>query len=313
MKNIAILMPHRIGEFVLALSVISRREHRDDETVTLIVPGHLIPLCTILSPLPYFPYRRGSRGELLGSIAGVRRQNFSELYILTNSLSTAWFGMRTGIPVRTGVSSTLASAFLNRPVKVSPDVHLTEEYSKIIGSEHVAPSLWPGVTIPVAPEGKNLVVLCPGSNHGPIRQWPGFREVIKLLPSYEFIILGDEQDVPVAKSIASHFPHRVRNRAGQTTIETAASIIAGASVVIANHCGLMHLAGFLGTPVVGIFGPDAESRDRPLGAAVRIAAAHDACQPCGRNVCARKDFVCIKTIPPDLVISLAGEIVRQVA
>lgn len=310
MKNIAILMPHRIGEFVLALSVISRREAHDDETLTLIVPQHLIPLCTLLSPRPYFPYRRGSRGELLESIAGVRRQNFDELYILTNSLSTAWFGLRTGIPLRSGASSTLTSAFLTRPVKVKSEVHLTGEYAAILGCEHVDPALWPGIPIDAAPEGRNLVVLCPGSNHGEIRLWQGFREIIKLLPSYDFVILGDEFDVATAKGIASHFPHRVRNRAGQTSIETAASIIAGASVVIANHCGLMHLAGFLGTPVVGIFGSTSEARDRPLGAAVRIAAARGACPPCGKSSCSRKDLICLKSILPEQVITLAGEIVR---
>ena len=189
--------------------------------------------------------------------------------------------------------------------------HLTALYAAILECEHIEPEFWPGISIPPAAEYKNLVALCPGSNHGAVRQWQGFREIIKLLPSYDFVILGDEYDKAIAKGIASHFPHRVRNRVGQTTIETAAAIIAAASVVIANHCGLMHLAGFLGTPVVGIFGSTSEVRDQPLGMAVRCAVSDGSCAPCNKSTCSRKDFICLKSITPEQVIALAGEIVRQ--
>ncbi len=315
MKNTAVLMPHRIGEFVLALSVISRKAVQGDETVTLIVPQHLIPLCTLLSPLPYFPYRRGSRGELFDSIAGVKRQHFDKLYILNNSLSTAWFGLRTAIPVRRGMSGAFLSPFLTHtvPSDMKSHDHLTGEYAAILEVPHQAPQEWPGITIDAPSEFDGQVVLCPGSSHGEVKQWQGFREIIKLLPSYEFVILGDDYEAPVAKSIASHFPHRVHNRAGQTTIEGAAAIIAAASVVIANHCGLMHLAGFIGTPVVGIFGSTSAVRHRPLGAAVRCATADAPCTQCNKSTCVRKDYICLKSITPDQVIALAGAIVRQTA
>ncbi|MBN1306723.1 MAG: glycosyltransferase family 9 protein [Chitinispirillaceae bacterium] len=314
MKNLAILMPQRIGDFVLALSVIARKVASNDESITLIVPQHLIPLCTLLSNLPYFPYRRGSRAELLESIAGVKRQDFDVLYLLTQSLSTAWFGLRTGIPVRRGMSGRLVNPFLTEAIVPSREAtgdHITKEYASILEVEDAPPEAWPGVTIPPAPDCGTPVVLCPGPGMIPARQWQGFREIIKLLPSYDFVILGDRHDAAVAKYIASHFPHRVRNCAGRTSIETAAAIIAAASVVIADHCGLMHLAGFIGTPVVGIFGSTSELRDRPLGAAVRCATADGSCAPCNKSTCSRRDYICLKSITPEQVIALAGEIVLQ--
>ncbi|MBN1574907.1 MAG: glycosyltransferase family 9 protein [Chitinispirillaceae bacterium] len=314
MKDLAILMPQRIGDFVLALSVISRKVAPTGGSITLIVPQHLIPLCTLLSTIPYFPYRRGSRSELLQSIAGVKRQDFDKLYILTQSLSTAWFGLRTGIPLRRGMSGGLVSPFLTETVVPSREVtgdHLTREYAAILEVDHVPPEAWPGVTISPAPDYGNTVALCPGPDPNPAKQWGGFREIIKLLPSYDFVILGDQKDTAIAKSIASHFPHRVRNCAGQTSIETAAAIIASSSVVIANHCGLMHLAGFLGTPVVGVFGSTSEVRDRPLGSAVRCATADGSCAPCNKSTCSRRDYICLKSITPEQVIALAGEIVLQ--
>lgn len=316
MKNVAILMPHWIGEFVLALSVISRKVEQSDEAVTLIVPQHLIPLCTLLSPLPYFPYRRGARRELLQCIAGVKRQRFDKLYILTHSLSTAWFGLRTGIPVRRGVSSELLSPFLTQtftPAGRDSSDHLTRDYADILETDWLPPEEWPGASVPHDPSSENLIALCPGSNHGPAKQWQGFRDVVKQLPSYDFIILGDNADVTYAKAISSHLPHRVRDVTGKTTIEAAASILASVPVVISNHSGLMHLAGYLGTPVVGIFGSTSAERHRPLGRDVRCAASEGPCTNCNRSSCARRDYICLRAVTPDQVIALAGEIVHQPA
>lgn len=317
MKNIAVLMPHWIGEFVLALSVVSRKAQEERENITLIVPQHLIPLCTLLTPLPYFPYRRNSRRELLQSISGVKRQNFDKLYILTNSLSTSWFGLRTGVPQRRGISTELMSPFLTQALPLTSEEsteHITRDYAEILEVPYVNPEGWPGITIPVQEDLSATVALCPGSNHGKAKQWPGFREIIKLLPSYNFVVLGDKNDTNVAKSVASHFPHRVRNMTGQTTIEAAATILASVSVVISNHSGLMHLAGFLGTPVVGVFGSTSAERHRPLGEAVRCAAAVSSpCSVCNKGTCSRKDYICMNSVSPGQVMECAGEIVRQLA
>jgi heptosyltransferase-2 len=314
MKNVAILMPHWIGEFVLALSVISRKAERGDESITLLVPQHLIPLCTLLTPLPYFPYRRSTRKELLQCIAGVKQQHFDKLYILTHSLSTAWFGLRTGIPIRRGVSSELLSPFLTQtitPAGSDSSDHLTRDFADILEVDWQPPEEWQGGSVPQDEDSENMVALCPGTNHGPAKQWQGFRDIVKLLPSYDFIILGDSADVEYAKAISSHLPHRVRDYTGKTTIEAAASILAAAPVVISNHSGLMHLAGYLGTPVVGIFGSTSAKRHRPLGRDVRCATAEGPCTNCNRSTCARKDYICLTAISPDRVIALAGEIVRQ--
>lgn len=309
-------MPLWIGEFVCALSVIQRKMVESDDKITLIVPQHLIPLCILLTGLPYFPYRRASRSELLDSIAGVKRQRFDVLYILNRSLSTAWFGMRSGIPVRRGAGSTLVNPFLTETVAVSgegSDCHITRDYAAILEVEDVPPEAWPGV--PISPDDRHAgkVVLCPGSRNGTARQWPGYRELIKLLPSYDFVVLGDVDDRLTTKSVASHFPHRVDDMVGKTTIEAAASILSAGSVVIANHTGLMHLAGYIGTPVVGIFGPTSAVRHRPLGEATRCATAQAPCSGCNRGSCSRKDTVCLSAISPGQVLELAGSIVRQPA
>lgn len=312
MGGSSILMPHRLGEFVCALSVVTRKAAESNEAFTLIVHHNLVPLCSLLTNLPYFPYRRGSTKELVDSLRGIKGFNFDKIYVLTNSLSTAWFASQTGIPVRQGISSSLLNPFFTR--KISPDKeknHFTKKYAEILEIPHIGPELWPGM--PVAPdlEYKNFIAICPGPGQVPTKQWKGFRELIKLMPGYEFVILGDEHDIENANKIASHFPHRVKNYAGKTTLNKAASILSAASVVISTHCGLMHLAGFLGVPVVGIFGSTSQIVHSPLGAAVRCAVTSASCKECEKTECRRKDYICMDTISVEEVISLAGEIIRH--
>lgn len=316
MKNCAVLMPGYVGDFVLALSVVIRKAKSSTDALTLIVPQNLIPLCTLLTNLPYFPYRRGTRGELMETISGVRRQKFDMLYLLSGSFSAAWFGIRSGISNRRAIRGDLLTTFI-APSTVHAGgehvAHLTHDYAEVLEVPHEDPELWQGVSIrPHSDISSQFVALCPGVGHDVSGKWQGFREVVKLLPNYEFVVLGDENDVAAAKSIASHLPHRVRNHAGKTTIEAAAAILASASVVISNHCGLMQLAGFLGAPVVGIFGPGSPERNRPLGQSVRCAVPDVICHNCKVRSCVRGNHRCLGSITPEAVLALAGEIVRQV-
>lgn len=308
-------MPQRIGDFVLALSVVARKAEQADESLTLIVPQHLIPLCILLSPLSYFPFRRSNRAELLQSITGVKHQGFDKLYLLTHSLSLSWFSLRSGVPVRRGVSSELLSPFLTQVVHTSADrnaEHVTREYAEVLEVPYHEPSQWVGRPVTPTNDFNNHIALCPGSGYGLTAQWQGYKEVVKLLPSYDFVILGSADDGVMAKTIAPHLPHRVKNMAGKTTIEAAASILSTVAVIIANHSGLLQIGGFLGTPTVGIFGATSAVRSRPLGKQVRTITAENACVACYKTSCAKKDYRCLSSITPETVIEKAGEIVRHI-
>jgi len=318
MKKSAILMPPFIGDFVLALSVVVRKTVLAvDEEFTLLVPQHLIPLCTLLTTLPYFPYRRSNRGELMETASGVKHQKFDCIYLLTGSFSAALFARRTAIPERHSMTGsgdflrTIITLGKNQKQGTLSD-HITKEYAAVLGVAQDDPGAWTGVSIKAHSKySGNIVALCPGIGHDVGGRWQGFREIVKLLPSYEFVVLGSEADGAAAKSIASHLPHRVHNLAGKTSIEAAAAILADASVVIANHCGLMQLAGFLGAPVVGIFGASLPDRFRPLGSAVRCAVPDVRCSNCNGRYCHFDNKKCLSSISPEQVIAFAGEIVRQ--
>ena len=307
-------MPNWIGDFVMALSVIARKAAEPDISLTLLVPEHLVRLSCLISSLPVLAYRRSNRSESLETIKMVKNAGFDKLYLLPHSFSSAWFGFRTGISARRGISSEQRRILLTESVSSrasNRNKHLTREYSTVLETSFIEPDLWSGMGLDASdPEYEGAVVLCPGAAYGPAKKWPEFNVLIRLMHEKEIVILGDKSDMDLALKIAHHMPHRVHNLTGTTSIEEAVSIISGASVVISNDSGLMHIAGFLGVPVVGIYGSTSPNWTRPLGNAVRIASANLDCSPCYKRTCSKKHYSCLLRVSAESVVQLASEISR---
>jgi heptosyltransferase II len=313
-KKYAVLMPNWLSEFILALSVVARKANDSDHEITLIVPERLIPLCRLLSAIPILPYNRKNSLHFLDSAAIVKEADFDKLYLLPHSFSSAWFGFKTGVPCCRGIGAEQRNHFLTENISsdiISKEDHLTNEYSIVLETQYVDPSSWTGITIDNRSHYVGSVVLCPGSGEL-TRRWNGFDELVKLWPDQHFILLGDDNDIETSKNVGRRLPHRVVNLTGKTSLVEAASIISAASVVIANDSGLMQLAGYVGTPVVGIFGGSSPQWRRPLGEAVRVVTSSDSpCMFCFKKECAKKNYKCMSTIFPEHVISAAMEIMRQ--
>ena len=60
--------------------------------------------------------------------------------------------------------------------------------------------------------------------------------------------------------------HGAINLCGQTSLQQAWGVLAGADAVYTTDNGLMHMAGAVGVRVVGVFGPTHPRRKAPPGA-----------------------------------------------
>jgi len=313
-KRAAVLMPNWLSEFIIALSVVTRKSADSAFDFSLIVPERLMSLSKAISPLPVIQYSRKNNLQFLDSAALVKEAAIDKMYILPHSFSSAYFAFKTGVPYCRGINAEQRNKFLTE--NISSDIvtfkeHLSREYSVVMEVPFAETSSWTGAAISSHPNYCGSVVLCTGA--GEItRRWTGFEELVKLWPDQNFVLLGDDDDVRSAKNVGRMLPHRVVNLTGKTTLDEAASIIAGASVVIANDTGLMQLSGFLGTPVVGIFGGSSPSWRYPLGKNVRVIKSADSdCRFCFKRECAKKDFRCLTSILPEDIIGAAMEIKRK--
>lgn len=79
-------------------------------------------------------------------------------------------------------------------------------------------------------------------------------------------------------------PSMVSNEAGEKTISQLVNILSTSRLLICNDSGLMHLAEFLGTPAIAIFGPtSAEVGFAPSLLQSRIVASKIWCRPCSKS------------------------------
>jgi len=311
MPPLAVLMPNWIGDLLLALSVVERKKRAEQCGISLIVPEHLAGLTKQLSSLPIIPYRRSNRSDYFASVRSIKP--FSKIYVLPHSFSSALFAFLSRIPSRRGVSAELRWALLTERLPAaaaSRTRHLTHEYSDVLEIPFVDPVVWKSHSVEQSKEHAGCIVICPGAAYGPAKQWPYFDRLAAFFPDKKFVILGDRRDAEIGRQISDTLPQRITNLAGATSLEHAAAIIAAASVVVSNDSGLLHLAGFLGTPTVGIYGSTSSVWTRPLGGAVRIAAGSCPCSPCYERTCPLHHYHCLKNIAPETVAALAKEIIR---
>jgi heptosyltransferase-2 len=304
-------MPNWIGDLLLALSVVERKKRAGQCDLSLIVPEKLVGLTKLLSTLPVIPYRRGNGPEYFASLRSLR--SISKLYVLPHSFSSALFALLSRTPCRRGVSAELRGLLLTERLPFSAASrfrHMTHEYSEVLEIPFVDPASWPGVSIKKSGTHAGAIALCPGAAYGPAKQWPYFERLPALLPERKFVILGDGRDTEAGRQIARTAPGRIAMLAGAVSLEEAAAIVAGASLLVANDSGLLHLAGYLGTPAVGMYGSTSPVWTSPLGTTVRIIAASSPCSPCYERTCPHRHYRCLAGIAPETVAGLIEETIR---
>jgi lipopolysaccharide heptosyltransferase II len=65
------------------------------------------------------------------------------------------------------------------------------------------------------------------------------------------------------------------------SVERTAEILRRCQLVVSNDTGVMHLAAAMGTPTVGLFGPNTPQRYAPVGPrALAVYTTRVPCSPC---------------------------------
>lgn len=105
------------------------------------------------------------------------------------------------------------------------------------------------------------VLLPGGAAHRPEKRWPAefFAETaVRLAAAGETpVVVGGPPEVNEARIIQEACPACV-SLIGQTSLLDLGSVMRGATLVVGNDTGPMHIAGLVGTPVVVLFGSDSD-------------------------------------------------------
>ena len=311
-------MPNWIGDFIMALSVLMHKQLTEPEDVTLILPEYIVGLSQKIAPFKCIPYKRSNHQELLDTTRAIRHCNFDRIYILPRSFSAAFMAFKTRIPVRIGLTGEWRRVLLSKRLPHSlfdKSRHITYEFAAVLNVLWSGPQSW-NVRVKVEfplPElrGTDYAVFCPGAAYGPAKVWPGFKELAERLPTgLALVILGSPKEQSVAQQIVSDSNATIKifDYCGKTSLVEAYTIIQSAKVVIANDSGLMHIAGFCGVPLVGIFGSTSPQWTMALGGSALSVVADVACSPCFKRECSYGHYNCMKSISVDRVATALSSV-----
>jgi heptosyltransferase-2 len=275
---------------------------------------------------------RGFRGrERLA--AQLRREKFDVAILFQNAFEAAWVAWRARIPQRIGYARDGRGWLLTRAIRVprSGEIPAHESYYylellRCAGWLTDGPNL-ERISLRVPPDarraaeqtlvragskpGTTRVALAPGAAFGSAKCWAPERYAAladHLISDFgvDVIIFGARQEREMAERIGRAMRQRALNLVGATHIGDLPALLASCGLFIGNDSGAMHVAGAVGLPVVGIFGPTDPEGTHPVTPRFTLVREPVSCSPCFLRHCPI-DHRCMTGVSVERVVAAVQE------
>jgi heptosyltransferase II len=310
--EILILAPNWLGDAIMALPAIRDvRRHFSGQRLSVAARPSIAPVLRAVPGVDrIIVLERGKEPSQLRGDVGI---------LLPNSFRSAWILKKAGIKERWGYRSDFRRPLLTRSVpKPRGRVSFPEYYSNLVRRLGIdtgpltaqlnAPAAVTAAALALLRDrgwqpGRPLVGIAPGAAFGHAKRWSPKRyaELASRLADegVACVILGRSDDRDAARDIKGI------DLIGQTDLTMLMGVVTHCDVVVANDSGALHLAGGLGVPLVGIWGPTDERYSTPVtpyedGRTVAAISESVFCRPCFLADCPI-DHRCMKRIPTERV------------
>lgn len=249
-------------------------------------------------------------------ILKLREKKFDAAYLLHRSLTRALLVFLSGIPVRVGYDEKGRGFLLTHKIPpAANNIHRGDHYLNVVESYGI--KVKDRKTELVLDEESNraaqeilkehgivdnepFIVVNTGGNWD-LKRWPkeNFKRLIDCLGSRQekIVISGSENDRKQIQAIVKGLDVRPIVLAGKTSLKQLAALFSQARCVISADSGPLHLAGSVGTPTIGLFGPTRPELTGPRGRGQSLIIQNDV--GCNRQACYHlscKDNICMKSI-----------------
>ncbi len=313
MPRILAVAPNWIGDALMAQPLFARlHEKYAGLKLDVLAPDWVAPVARRMPEVDEVitvPFRHGrlqlaARWKLAREL---KARGYGEAIVLPNSWKSALVPWFAGIAVRAGYVGESRYGLLNVLHKKDPAAAMALHYARLAAAPRSAcDEPLPSPRLQVDPQEVEAVkrrfgltaryaVFCPGAEYGPAKRWPYFADLSARLEK-QTVILGSASDREAAHGILG------RNLVGETTLDEAVALIAGADYVVTNDSGLMHVAAALGRPQVALFGSSSPMHTPPLSPAARVLWLGVECSPCFQRVCPLGHFRCMREMPVESVL-----------
>lgn len=318
-----LLAPNWLGDAIMALPAIRDvRRHFSSDTLTIAARASVAPVFRAVPGVDRIVFlERGREASQLQGEVGI---------LFPNSFRSAWILKRSGVGQRWGYRSDFRSMLLTKAVRrPRGKVSFPEYYSALVRGLGVetgpltARLELPDTTIAAAQRllehhgwvpGQTLVGIAPGAAFGHAKRWlpTRFAELSKMVAQHagtRCVILGRSEDRDAVADVDGI------DLVGKTDLTMFMGIVSQCQVLVANDSGGLHLAGALGVPAVGIYGPTDERYSRPITPSENtdrvVALSHPVfCRPCLLADCPI-DHRCMKRIPTGRVFDAVRQFLLE--
>jgi heptosyltransferase-2 len=261
----------------------------------------------------------------------LRRDKFDVAVLFQNAFDAAWIAWRARIPERIGYARDGRSWLLTRaiplPAKGETPDHEVYDYLELLrraGWLERLPRV-DEITIAVDEGDRQKalqhlsaagvrqnalrIAFASGAAYGSAKCWEPERyaeladRLVTALDA-DVILFGAPQESGMAARIAGAMRHRAFNLVGATPIGELPALLSTCRLFIGNDSGAMHVAGAVGLPVIGIFGPTDPEGTRPVTPQFTLIREPVDCSPCFLRKCPI-DHRCMTRISVDRVFEAA--------
>ena len=253
--------------------------------------------------------------RLLRFLRSLRLREIDLVIDLQGLLRSGLLGWFTRAQNRIGFASARegAARFYTEAVETGDaEQHAVERYLKL--AEHLGCATDPvQFNLPRAPLPADMLpavrepyaVLLPATNWA-TKRWPieYFAALVAPLAErlgLQSVVAGGADAVSMAADIQQVARARVHSLAGKTTLPQLVTLLEGASVVIANDSGPMHIASALNRPLVTMFGPTNPVRTGPFRRMETVVRLDIVCSPCYSRSCTHQS--CMRWLTPEMVFA----------
>lgn len=320
--DILIIGPSWVGDMVMAQSLFAALKQRyPHANIDVLAPEWTRPLLArmpdvreaISMPITHGVFGWKQRRQIGLSL---RHKKYDQSIVLPNSWKSALIPWFAKIPIRTGWLGEMRYGLLNDPRKLNKKalplmVQRFVALAHPANQAHIAPEYLPPKMIaeavsnelnPIKKADQKRLVLCPGAEFGPAKQWPATHYAALgeelTQQGWQVLIMGSKADAAVGEQIVAGITDKnnVINLCGKTQLGEAIDLIATADQVVSNDSGLMHIAAALNRPLVAIYGPTSPAFTPPLSDNARLVHIPIECSPCFKRTCPLGHHKCMQDL-----------------
>lgn len=332
-SRLLVIAPNWIGDAVMAQPLLALlKQQLPNCSIDVLAPSWVAPVLRAMPEVDTVieaPFKHGALqlGERWKFAQQLRERHYAAAYVLPNTLKFALVPWLAGIKRRIGYKGEHRYGLINYMHFDDPmQPRAMVAFYAAMASAPNAPLLknlpMPTLHLEVAKvqaalatlgidSDQTIVAFAPGAEFGTAKRWPTqhfaalAESILQLKPQAKILLMGSHKDVAVCEEIRTLCADGVRANvlqlAGQTSLDQAIALLAGANVLVSNDSGLMHIASALNRPVIALYGPTDPDHAPPFSASSVVLSLRLNCAPCKQRDCPLGHHACMRDMTSELV------------